>query len=474
MIGPISNRQLIKRPRAERITPVVHSVFEPASKWQEDAWKDTSSVVLLSGSAGSGKSRLTGEKFHAMAMAFPGSSFLFARKTYSTLQGTMLLPFEQDVIGEDLLGNDPMVRRIRNDSCYYYKNGSMIFYGGMGNEKERQKIRGIGKHGGLDGAWLDEGNAFHEEDLEELFPRLRGKATPFKQIVITTNPDSPEHWIYKRLVLKKEASCYFSSWKDNFHLNLKEYEEMLNKLTGPRLLRMRDGKWVQADGVVFEFDPDVHVLNGFDLPHNWPRFCSIDFGYNVPFVCQWWAIDPNSYSMYLYREIYQTQLLVEDAARLIKQLSGQERIEAYVTDHDSEDRATLGKYGIHTILADKEVIPGIQAVQAKMRVGANGKPQLFVLSDALWQADQNLINKKHPYCTMQEFAGYVYDKYTDGRSKEEPKKLHDHGMDAMRYAAMYVDQTYTRGYTSKDRPGREKLANDFSKMFAAQKPRGFY
>ncbi len=440
-----------------------HSVFQPFAAWQKEAWLDTSKILLLSGSAGSGKSRLAGEKIHALAMAFPGSSFLLARKTYSTLQTTMLLPFEQDVIGVDMHGKDPMVRRIRNDSCYYYRNGSVIFYGGMANEKERQKIRGIGKHGGLDGIWLDELNAFFEEDLEELFPRLRGTITPFKQLIGTTNPDTPQHWIYQRLILKKQASCYFSSWRDNLSLNLKEYEELLSMMTGPRLLRMRDGQWTGSDGVVYEFDGSVHVLHDFEIPHNWPRICSIDFGFNVPFVCQWWAIDPCEYTMYLYREIYQTKLLVEDAARLIKTLSRDEKITAYVTDHDSEARATLGKYGIPAILADKSVIPGVQAVQSKIRIGKNNKPQIYFLADALDTVDADLVAKKHPYSTIQEFSGYVYDKYADGRSKEEPRKLHDHGMDAMRYAVMYVEANYSGSVRSADmlRSVARKMQHDF-------------
>lgn len=450
-----------------------HSIFRPSNQWQKDAWYDKSKFLLLSGAAGSGKSRIAGEKMHAIAMACPGSSLLFLRKTATTLQGAMLLPFEQDVLGRDF-GDDKMVRRVRNDRCYYYKNGSFIFYGGMDSPKEREKIRGIGAHGGIDCIWMDEANAFLEEDFEELLPRLRGKVTPFKQIILTTNPDSPQHWIYQRLVLRKEASCYFSTWRDNHYINRDEYEDMLNKLTGPRLLRMRDGKWVQSDGAVYDFDPNVHALSEFDVPHNWPKICSIDFGYNVPFVCQWWAINPYDYSMYLYREIYQTQLLVEDAARLIKQLSANEKIEAYVTDHDSEDRATLSKYGIYTTLADKEVIPGVQAVQSKMRVGRNGRPGLYVVSNSLHSADQTLISKKHPYSTMQEFSSYVYDKYPDGRSKEEPRKLHDHGMDAMRYAVMYVDQAYKLGFNTTDRAVRKKMAEDFSKsFFEANQTRGF-
>jgi hypothetical protein len=45
----------------------------------------------------------------------------------------------------------------------------------------------------------------------------------------------------------------------------------------------------------------------FDIPPGWTMVCSIDFGFNAPFVCQWWAIDTDG-SMYLYREIYELHL----------------------------------------------------------------------------------------------------------------------------------------------------------------------
>ena len=61
--------------------------------------------------------------------------------------------------------------------------------------------------------------------------------------------------------------------------------------------------------------------------------------------------------MYLYRELYRTHELVEDMARLITKLSHGEKIEATITDHDAEDRATLERYGIYSIPAFKDVSP---------------------------------------------------------------------------------------------------------------------
>jgi hypothetical protein len=78
--------------------------------------------------------------------------------------------------------------------------------------------------------------------------------------------------------------------------------------------------------MVYEgWDRAVHLIDRFDIPADWRRIRSIDFGYTNPFVCQWWAIDPDG-RMYRYREIYRTRRLVSDHAAEIRKLSAGESI----------------------------------------------------------------------------------------------------------------------------------------------------
>jgi hypothetical protein len=170
------------------------------------------------------------------------------------------------------------------------------------------------------------------------------------------------------------------------------------------------------------------------------RWRVIDFGFVNPFVCQWWGMDADG-NLYLYREIYMTQRTVAVHAQQIIELSKGEAIEATISDHDAEDRATLESYGIVTREAIKDVSPGIQAVQERLKVvEAVKKPRLFVVRDALVEADPWLSEKKKPTSTLEEFAAYVWAQGGDGKPvKEAPLKVYDHGMDAMRYLIMYID-----------------------------------
>jgi phage terminase large subunit len=187
------------------------------------------------------------------------------------------------------------------------------------------------------------------------------------------------------------------------------------------------------------YDPTIHLIDRFPIPAGWRRFRVVDFGYTNPFVCQWWALDDDG-RLYRYRELYATQRLVSDHAGDISRLSAGESYVATVADHDAEDRATLHAAGIPTVPAYKSVTVGIQAVQDRLRPAGDGKPRLFLLRDSLVSRDERLVEAKKPLCTEQEIDGYVWTKTADGRPvKEEPVKVDDHGVDAMRYAVAWAD-----------------------------------
>lgn len=376
-------------------------------------------------------SRLAAEKVHGFMLKYPGATGLVLRKARE-YAGKSIVPF----LRQTVIGDTPGVIYKKQDNTFVYDNGSMLYVGGMRDESQREGVRSIGPAGGLDIVWMEEASQFVEQDYNEILARMRGTTAGWTQIILTTNPGAPSHWIKKRMIDGGEAHVYYSRAPDNPH-NPPAYIETLNKLTGVLRLRLRDGKWAQVEGAVYPlFDPTIHVLDPFPIPNSWRRFRAIDFGYTNPFVCQWWALDEDD-RMYLYREIYMTHRTVRLHAKQINALSGNEQYEYTVADHDAEDRATLVESGIHTLPAQKEIGVGIQQVIERLRVQGDGRPRLFILRGALVELDDALEMAKRPTHTLEEFDSYAWPQGRDGAPmKELPVKENDHGMDALRYACM--------------------------------------
>jgi phage terminase large subunit len=174
---------------------------------------------------------------------------------------------------------------------------------------------------------------------------------------------------------------------------------ILDSLSGVRYQRLRLGKWVSAEGQIYEaYDAATHLIDRFDIPDDWRRVRVIDFGLVHAFVCQWWAIDGDG-RMYRYREIYMTGRTVATHAKQINTLSEGEKIEQTICDHDAEDRQTLAENGIPNIAAKKDVLQGIGRVQDRLSKQADGRPRLFLLRDSLVEVDQELKANHRPICT---------------------------------------------------------------------------
>lgn len=410
------------------------------------AYREQDGEFLLSGPAGTGKTIGNLSLLWFYATQYDGMRGLIVRKTRESMTESVLNTWEKRVVPVD----HPCLDGAKRDNRKSYRIGSSeIIVAGMraGGRDATQKVMSTD----YDVIVASEAIEFTDEEWEKLTTRLRYGRMPHQQLLADTNPSHPKHWLYQRC---KSGSAVMIDTKheDNPMLWDAEsgqwtpfgvkYIEKLDKLTGTRKLRLRYGKWVQSEGVVYEeWEPSIHVIDAFTIPETWERYWSIDFGFTNPFCCQWWAKDPDG-RLYLYREIYQTKLLVEDAARMILKLSGNEpKPVKIICDHDAEDRATLTKHvGRGTVAAIKDVSPGIQAVKARLQKADDGKPRLFIVRNCLVSHDPDLVENKLPLCTEDEFDGYIWN---DKVTKEQPVKENDHGVDPLRYMCMEQERPGT-------------------------------
>jgi phage terminase large subunit len=406
--------------------------------------------IVLSGPAGTGKSRACLEYLNYLAMEYPGCRLLMLRKTRRSLTESGMTTFRSKVV-HDALG----VEWNTTTQQYRYPNGSILAVAGMDKPGKIMSSE-------WDIIYVQEATELAEPEWEACTTRLRNGVVPWQQLIADCNPDAPTHWLKRRAESGKVAMLE-SRHEDNPSVTA-EYLQKLDELTGVRLLRLRYGMWAAAEGMVYDmWDRQLHVRPRFprtpdnvrgDPPREWPRYLSVDFGFSHPFVCLWWAQDPDG-RLWCYREIYKTGKLVEDLAAEIKRLSrwdqkgGDPMPRLVICDHDAEGRAVLERHlGLMTLAANKKVREGIQAVASRLRKQEDGLPRLMFLQDTVepHDIDLSLRDRKHPTCTIEEFESYVWARSSDGSYKEEPEKEYDHGMDSLRY--FVADRDLIASWTS--------------------------
>ena len=97
-----------------------------------------------------------------------------------------------------------------------------------------------------------------------------------------------------------------------------QYEANLLSLPENQRRQLLEGDWAVADGAAFpEFRQSVHVVEPFDIPDNWVRFRSADYGYSSWSAIHWYAIDPAFETLIVYRELYLSKHTGKDLARAV-------------------------------------------------------------------------------------------------------------------------------------------------------------
>lgn len=431
--------------------------------------------TIVAGPADTGKTFGCCQYIDALCWKYPRSQHVIAKKTYRSLVGTVL-PTWKKVIEQyhDRIkvfgGSKP--------EWYDYPNGSRVWCAGL------DKV-GRALSSERDTIYINQAEQLLLDDWEVLTTRAsgRGAVMPYTRLFGDCNPDAPTHWILKRRTIvilnskhEDNPTLYDESGKLLPGEKVANRMRVLDDLTGHRYLRLRLGRWVQAEGVVYEsFERSRNLITKMpDGWQHWRKIRSIDFGFNNPFVCQWWAIDPDG-RMYLYREIYMSYRIVEDHVHGvweqerdengnpvgerklvhlgINHYSEGEEYEVTLSDHDREDRATADRHGCYTSAAYKDIDSGIQIIESRLRPAGDGRARLFILEGCTVEYDSRLAEKKLPTSTVEEFDAYLWPKGVDGKPvKAKPVDKDNHGMDAMRYVGNYLDGNQQIEVVISDQP----------------------
>jgi hypothetical protein len=280
--------------------------------------------VLFGGAAGGGKSVAIVMEALLRCLKYAGARAYIFRRTYRELDD-VLLPILREQTPRELGRYDGGSRTMR------LVNGSEIRLRHCFCEQDRFRYQGAEIHF----LFIDELTHFTRETFDylksrlraaralKLFPCVRCSANPggighawVKQYFVDNGPGKLfEQRVYSRVLgrEKRTTRLYLPSLAtDNPHIGEGYLFELEQK---PKALRdaLLYGNWDAFDGQVFcEWRNDeahyadrkhTHVIAPFEIPEDWPRFRSFDFGYAKPFSVLWWAVDYDG-TAYLYREWY--------------------------------------------------------------------------------------------------------------------------------------------------------------------------
>lgn len=167
--------------------------------------------LVLYGGAGSGKSVFAAQRFLYRLLSRPLCNLLVVRAVAATHRDSTYALFRQ-IMAQ--WGVSQLFTCRETDLRITCKNGNMAVFKGL---DDREKLKSITfPKGELTDIWVEEASQISQADFNQLDVRLRGRTAP-KQMVLTFNPISAQHWLKSRFFDQPDprALVVKSTYRDN-------------------------------------------------------------------------------------------------------------------------------------------------------------------------------------------------------------------------------------------------------------------
>lgn len=398
---------------------VVYLGYTPTAK-QRMFHESAAHEVLFGGAAGGGKSMAIVMDALMRCLTWPGTTAFVFRRTYPELEDTVIAEARRSI---------PASLAKYNVSRHemLLPNGSRMLFRHCANAGDMYNYAGAEIH------WLyfDELTTFERPAYDFLKTRLRAKkALGIVPVVrASSNPGGVGHgWVKKMFVdagpygavipheipetPEEERAFYTTQYipslaTENPHISREYLRELRKK---PKALRdaLLYGRWDAFEGQVFtEFTDDpghyadglhTHVVAPFEIPADWPRYRSFDFGYSKPFSVGWWAVSPGGIC-YRYREWYGCDGAPNTGLRLQPGRIAQGIADAEAAERREGVRFTgiadpsifdvsrgesvadlMTREGVFFQPGDNARLSGKMQLHERLRFGPDGRPGLYVFS----------------------------------------------------------------------------------------------
>lgn len=234
---------------------------------------------ILAGPSETGKTFATLWRLDQLLRTTRKAQAALMRKVRSTIGPTVLRTYLRVIA---MSGSGAVAYGGKNPEWYDYPNGARLWIGGMDDP-------GKVLSGERDFIYVNQAEELTQDDWETLSTRAtgRGAVTETPMLFGDCNPGPADHWIIRRKqahalqLLESKHADNPSLFDDTGAITAQGERSMatLNRLTGVRRLRLKDGQWVGAEGAYYtQLDPDVHIV---PMPQRtgWPVWCALDYGF---------------------------------------------------------------------------------------------------------------------------------------------------------------------------------------------------
>ena len=380
-------------------------------------------AILCDGAVRSGKTLAMGLSFFLWAFCcFDGKKFGLCGKTVESLRRNVL----SEVLPRlEALGAAWKESRSENLVRVWLRGRENRFYifGGQ-DERSASLIQGIT----LAGVLLDEAALMPRSFVEQACARCSVEGS---RLWFNCNPEGPGHWLYRHWVLEAEKrGCLrlHFTMEDNPALTEKIRQRYEKLYTGVFYQRYVLGRWVQAEGRVYDFFTEEMVAKAPEYCDQW--YISCDYGTVNPMSMGLWGRSGGVW--YRVKEFYfdsrREKRTMTDAeyADALEALAGQRRIREVIVDPSAASfLEVLRRRGWQVRRADNDVLKGIRLTADALKSGK------IVLCEGCGDC-------------LREIGDYVWE--LGSGEKDRVKKENDHAMDDMRYFVATVLGKTTGGF----------------------------
>lgn len=401
--------------------------------------------TLYGGAAGGGKTAALVAEAITYALEWPKSRVYVFRKTTPELKQSVVPEFLKQTA--DYMNIAKGVKFNSQDSVFNFTNGSIVQLAYLESPADMYRYQSAEIHLLL----MDELTHFTKEQYEFLKTRVRSSLKNPLKIMCATNPGGIGHaWVKTYFIdIAEPETIYTDEYKNTRtfipakvtdHVSqafIDSYSKVLDSISDPNLRRAyRDGDWDIFAGQAFEEwrrekdGKDYHVVAPFQIPPHWTRWMAYDYGYNTYAAAVWGAIDPITNRVYVYREFYETKMIVGKQAEVMKMMESDERVMMHLADPsiwkavgNAETGELIAKIFMnHNIIfspANNDRKAGKAAIHEALAPQADGLPRLQVFSSCV-----NFI---------RTFPNLPVDI---NRPEDIDTRSEDHLYDAVRYLLM--------------------------------------